>query len=100
MIGKEGKKEIGINGKRVFLRGKEKMTLDQLGVGKSGIISTVGGEGALRRRLLDKGLTPKTKVMIRKVAPMGDPIEIHLRGYELTIRLEDAQKIEIEGVGE
>ena len=76
------------------------MTLDQLGGGKSGIISTVGGEGALRRRLLDMGLTPKTKVMIRKVAPMGDPIEIHLRGYELTIRLEDAQKIEIEGAGE
>ena len=76
------------------------MTLDQLAVGKTGIISTVGGEGALRRRLLDMGLTPKTRVMIRKVAPMGDPIEIHLRGYELTIRLEDAQKIGIEGATE
>lgn len=76
------------------------MTLDQLEVGKSGIISTVGGEGALRRRLLDMGLTPKTRVMVRKVAPMGDPIEIHLRGYELTIRLEDAQKIGIEGAAE
>ena len=58
-------------------------------------IVSVGGEGALRRRLLDMGLTPRTRVMIRKVAPMGDPIELNLRGYELTIRLEDARKIEI-----
>lgn len=71
------------------------MTLDQLKVGGHGRISTVGGEGALRRRLLDMGLTPGTRVMVRKVAPMGDPIELNLRGYELTIRLEDAQKIEI-----
>ena len=72
------------------------MTLDQLKPGCSGTISVVGGEGALRRRLLDMGLTPKTKVTVRKVAPMGDPIEIHLRGYELTLRLEDARQIEIE----
>ena len=52
--------------------------------------------GLLRRRLLDMGLTPKTKVMVRKVAPMGDPIELYLRGYVLTIRAEDAAKIEIE----
>lgn len=72
------------------------MTLDKLKVGQSAVIKTVGGEGALRLRLLDMGLIPKTKVMVRKVAPMGDPIELHLRGYELTIRLEDAEKIEIE----
>lgn len=71
------------------------MTLNNLKTGAYGEIVAVGGEGALRRRLLDMGLTPRTKVMIRKVAPMGDPIELHLRGYELTIRLEDAQKIEI-----
>lgn len=71
-------------------------TLAQLPVGSSAVIRTVGGEGALRRRLLDMGLTPKTKVMVRKVAPMGDPIELFLRGYELTIRLEDAMEIEIE----
>ena len=53
-------------------------------------------EGALRRRLLDMGLTPHTRLMVRKVAPMGDPIELHVRSYELTIRLDDAQKIEIE----
>ena len=72
------------------------MTLDMLKVGCSGIIIHVGGEGALRRRLLDMGLTPKTRVMVRKVAPMGDPIELHLRGYELTLRLDDARNIEIE----
>ena len=71
------------------------MTLDQLKVGGQGTITSVGGEGALRRRLLDMGLTPRTRVMVRKVAPMGDPIELNLRGYELTIRLEDAQKIGI-----
>lgn len=74
------------------------MTLDELQVGHSGWIVTVGGEGALRRRLLDMGLTPKTKVTVRKMAPMGDPIELYLRGYELTIRAEDAQKIEITGI--
>ena len=71
------------------------MALDRLKVGGHGKIVAVGGEGALRRRLLDMGLTPGTRVMVRKVAPMGDPIELNLRGYELTIRLEDAQKIEI-----
>ena len=71
------------------------MTLDRLKVGAYGVITAFGGEGALRRRLLDMGLTPRTRVMVRKVAPMGDPIELFLRGYELTIRLEDAQKIEI-----
>lgn len=71
------------------------MTLDELETGRSAIISAVRGEGALRCRLLDMGLIPKTKVMIRKVAPMGDPIELFLRGYELTIRLDDARLIDI-----
>ena len=71
------------------------MTLDQLSIGQEATILTVGGEGALRRRFLDMGLTPKTKVMIRKVAPLGDPIELRLRGYLLTIRKEDAQRIEV-----
>lgn len=72
------------------------MTLEDLSVGKSARIVRVGGEGALRLRLLDMGLTPKTIVMVRKVAPMGDPIELHVRSYELSIRLDDARKIEIE----
>ncbi len=74
------------------------MTLDQLLPGGSGIIETVGGEGALRRRLLDMGLTPNTKIMVRKVAPMGDPIELFLRGYVLTLRKEDAAKITLKEV--
>ena len=71
------------------------MTLDSLKPGQGGIIVSVGGEGALRCRLLDMGLTPKTRVFVRKVAPMGDPIELYLRSYVLTIRREDAAKIEI-----
>lgn len=72
------------------------MTLDQIKPGNGGDIVSVGGEGALRRRLLDMGLTPKTTVWVRKVAPMGDPLELSLRGYLLSIRKEDAAKIEIE----
>ena len=69
------------------------MTLDLLEPGHSGIIATIGGEGALRRRLLVMGLTPNTNVTVRKVAPMGDPIELYLRGYVLTLRKDDAVKI-------
>ena len=72
------------------------MTLNQLKSGAKGKIKHVGGQGALRRRLMDMGLTPGTKVFIRKVAPLGDPIELHIRGYELTLRKEDAQNIEVE----
>lgn len=71
------------------------MTLKELAVGESGTITAVGGEGVLRCRLLDMGLIPKTRVTVQKIAPMGDPMEIRLRGYELTLRLEDAAKIEI-----
>ena len=71
------------------------MTLDKLKVGGSAVITAVGGEGALRLRFLDMGLIPKTTVKVQKIAPMGDPIQILLRGYELTIRKEDAAKIEI-----
>lgn len=72
------------------------MTLDKLPIGGSGKILAVNGEGALRRRFLDMGLTPKTVVSVTKAAPLGDPIELRLRGYELSIRLEDAKNIEIE----
>ncbi len=72
------------------------MTLNELKIGESAAITAVGGEGALRCRLLDMGLTPRTVVTLRKVAPMGDPIEIHVRGYELTLRVEDARQITVE----
>lgn len=71
------------------------MTLNELKTGTSGIITAVGGDGALRCRLLDMGLIPRTCVTLQKVAPMGDPIEIRVRGYELTLRVEEAQKIEV-----
>lgn len=74
------------------------MTLDQLPVGRSAIIIKIGGHGSLRKHFLDMGLTPNTIVSLIKTAPMGDPIEIRLRGYELTLRLEDAACIEINAV--
>ena len=70
-------------------------TIDDLTIGESGMISQVGGEGALRLRFLDMGLIPGTTVTLRKIAPMGDPIQIQVRGYELTIRREDARKIDL-----
>ena len=76
------------------------MTINDLRIGQRGAITAVGGEGALRLRLLDMGLIPGTTVSLQKVAPMGDPIQIRVRGYELTIRREDAGMIEIEGVTE
>ena len=72
------------------------MSLQDLKVGETGQVMTVGGEKALRRRLLDMGITPGTVIKMKKAAPMGDPIEFILRGYVLSLRLEDAKKIEIE----
>lgn len=74
------------------------MTLNELKTGESAVIRAVGGEGALRCRFLDMGLIPRTAVTLQKIAPMGDPIEIRVRGYELTLRTEDAKKIEVEEV--
>ena len=74
------------------------LTLGDLHIGQDAIIRVVGGEGELRHHLLDMGLTPGTEVTLRKTAPMGDPIEVELRGYELTLRLADAQKIGIDSV--
>lgn len=76
------------------------MTLNELKTGSSGIITAVGGDGPLRCRLLDMGLIPHTRVTLQKVAPMGDPIEISVRGYELTLRVEEAQKIEVKEAAE
>ena len=74
------------------------MTLAEIKVGQDAVLRTIGGQGELRHHLLDMGLTPGTEVTLRKTAPMGDPIEVELRGYELTLRLADAQKIEIDSV--
>lgn len=74
------------------------MDLSKLKAGQAGIIDIVGGEGALRLRLLDMGLTPGTRVEVRKIAPLGDPMELGLRGYVLTLRLEDAARITLREV--
>ena len=76
------------------------MTLDELKVGESGRILAVDGEGALRCRLLDMGLTPRARITLQKMAPLGDPIEIHVRGYELTLRRDDARLIRVEREGQ
>jgi Fe2+ transport system protein FeoA len=74
------------------------MTLNQLEIGKSGVVLAVEGEKVLRRRLLEMGITPKTTVTVKKAAPMGDPIELFLRGYVLSLRLAEAEKITIQEV--
>ena len=74
------------------------MTLRDLGVGRSGRVLSVGGEKILRHRLLEMGITPRTAITVKKIAPMGDPIELLLRGYVLTLRLDDAEKIVVEEV--
>ncbi|MCR4712602.1 MAG: FeoA domain-containing protein, partial [Clostridia bacterium] len=71
-------------------------TLQKLAVGQTAVIKTVGGEGALRQHFLDMGVIPGTEVTVTKFAPMGDPMEIRIHGYELTMRLSEAEKIEIE----
>ncbi|MDD6981375.1 MAG: ferrous iron transport protein A [Clostridia bacterium] len=77
---------------RATSRPREK-TLADLPVGESGVLATVGGDSALRQHLLDMGLIPGTRVTVFKIAPMGDPIELHLRGYSLTIRRDDAARL-------
>ena len=69
--------------------------LSQLKVGESGTVTAVNGEGAVRRRLFDMGITPGAEVYLRKKAPLGDPIEIALRGYELTLRKSEAAQVEV-----
>ena len=71
-------------------------TLNDLKIGKSGIVKKIHGEGALKRRIMDMGITKGVEICIRKVAPFGDPIEVTVRGYELSIRKADAEMVEIE----
>ncbi len=75
------------------------MRLNDLAPGKSGTILSVDGEGAVRRRLFDMGLTPGALVRVRKMAPLGDPMEITLRGYELTLRKAEAKAVNVEVSG-
>lgn len=71
-------------------------TLKDVGCGKSVKVVKLHGEGAVKRRIMDMGITRGTEVFVRKVAPLGDPVEVTVRGYELSLRREDAQMIEVQ----
>ena len=71
-------------------------TLKEVRIGESATIKRLHGEGALKRRIMDMGLTKGTVVYVRKVAPLGDPMELTVRGYELSVRKSDAENIEVE----
>ena len=83
------------NEKRLRQRGSVMKTLKDVKVGKTVVIAKVHGEGALRRRIMDMGLTKGTEIYVRKVAPLGDPMELNVRGYELSVRKADAEMIEV-----
>lgn len=72
------------------------MTLRELPLGKSAKVVKLTGEGAIKRRIMDMGITKGTELIVRKVAPLGDPIEITVHGYELSLRKADAERIEVE----
>ena len=72
------------------------MNLKEAKVGDTVIVRKVGGEGAVKRRIMDMGITKGVEIFIRKLAPLGDPIEITVRGYELSLRKADAEKIEVD----
>lgn len=71
-------------------------TLNDLKIGESAKVVKLHGEGATKRRIMDMGITKGAEVTVRKVAPLGDPIELNVRGYELSVRKADAQNIEVE----
>jgi ferrous iron transport protein A len=71
-------------------------TLNELKIGETSKVVRLNGEGAVKRRIMDMGLTKGTQVTVRKVAPLGDPIELTVRGYELSIRKDEAAKVEVE----
>ena len=74
------------------------ITLKELKTGESAVIRAVGGEGALRQHFLDMGVIPGAEVTVVKFAPLGDPVELQIHGYELTLRLDDAAKIDVEKI--
>ena len=76
----------------------KKLTVNDLKRGEKGIVVSIGSSGALRRRIIDMGITPGAVITLRKTAPFGDPLQIHLRGYELSIRKSEAKEITIESL--
>ncbi|MDF2611578.1 MAG: iron transporter FeoA [Lachnospiraceae bacterium] len=71
------------------------MTLKELKVGQEGVVVSIGEKGPIRRRIMEMGITPGANIKVIKVAPMGDPIEVNIRGYELSLRKDEANQIEI-----
>ncbi|MCI8945687.1 MAG: ferrous iron transport protein A [Lachnospiraceae bacterium] len=71
-------------------------TLKEVGCGQTATVKRLNGEGPVKRRIMDMGITKGTAVYVRKVAPLGDPIEVRVRGYELSLRKRDAEMIEVE----
>lgn len=71
-------------------------TLKDVKVGQKAVVAKLHGEGAVRRRIMDMGITKGTEIFVRKVAPLGDPMELNLRGYELSVRKADAEMVEVE----
>ena len=71
-------------------------TLKEVKIGKTAVVKKLHGEGAVKRRIMDMGITKGVSIRVMKVAPLGDPVEITVRGYELTLRKADCEKIEVE----
>ena len=71
-------------------------SLKEVGIGESAVVIRIHGEGAIKRRIMDMGITKGVKITVRKLAPLGDPIEMTVRGYELSLRKADAELIEVE----
>ena len=76
------------------------MTLREAAIGSTVKVVKINGTGAIKRRIMDMGITKKTEIYVRKVAPLGDPVELTLRGYELSLRKADAEMIEVEVIEE
>ncbi|MBQ1567510.1 MAG: ferrous iron transport protein A [Erysipelotrichaceae bacterium] len=74
------------------------MTLREVNIGDTVRVRKLNGEGAVKRRIMDMGITKNTEIYVRKVAPLGDPIEVTVRGYELSLRKADAQMVEVESI--
>ena len=72
------------------------MTLRELKLGQSGKVVSLGESGPVKRRIMDMGVTPGVEIKVIKVAPLGDPVEVHVRGYELSLRREEASRIQVE----
>ncbi len=71
-------------------------TLKDVKVGETAVVTKLTGEGAVKRRIMDMGITKGVEILVRKIAPLGDPMELNVRGYELSLRKADAEKIEVE----